>query len=785
MKSLLMVNAAAWAIYAAAAPSVALAQDQQSTTEEANSPEAIIVTATRRAEKLSEVPIAVSVFGGTDIDQTNVRELSEIAGYIPNVEISNRNDFAAVITIRGVGSDSRNIGFDSRVGVYVDGIYMGQSASVNQELLDLERVEVLRGPQGMLFGKNTVAGAISLVTKKPGRDFGATFSADVGNYDYREYKGLVNLPLGDTLAVKGAISKAKRDGYVENIVTGSRLGSRDTVAYRAQLRFTPSSDFEANFAFDGLNGKSLIFSGEPESDSFGLIPVTVAPEPRRLAFDFDPHESRDIYGGLADLEYRFGNGFTLKSITGYRSISADYANDTDYSPLSIFYINYKDQFKQWSEELQLISPATHRLTYMIGLYLHKQTAKTQRDAIFGTDFLEGFVAPAVAPSVAPLLGLDPSNLTEGDLTQIASAVGLGAEGSKVFNVGTVTTKSVAPYVNGSFEITDKLKLGFGARYSVETKDVSWTLDGRNGGVIFGLGSTNPGPSGVPRPLINKRTDRHLSTTLSLSYAFAEDINGYVKYASGYKSGGFNLDYINANELVANSGLEFGKETVNSYEAGLKSDLFDHRLMVNMAAFLANYNGYQVNQFIDLGGGRTSIRITNAAKVKTKGIELEFSLKASDSLAFQGSVGLLDAKYDSFPAGGAGGADASGKRLTSAPKFSGSIGMTYTRRIPAIDSTLSIRADLNHTSSQFTTVDNVSAATLQLGAQVPYGQIGASDQINARIALKLPGDNFEVAVWGHNLTNEQDPVDSSRDFFGTVINHPQIGRTYGASLTVKF
>ena len=784
MKRSLLATAALAAFVAAATPGVALAQDQTG-ADEGGSDSEIIVTATRRAEKLTEVPIAVSVFGANDIEQTNIRELNEIAGYIPNVEISNHNDFRAVITIRGVGSYSRNIGFDSRVGVYVDGVYMGQSPAVNQELLDLERVEVLRGPQGMLFGKNTVAGAISLITKKPGRDFAATFSADIGNHDYREFKGQVNVPLGETLAAKFSVSKTDRDGYVENIVTGSKLGSRDVTAYRAQLRFTPSSDFEANLAFDGLNSRSLIFAGEPLSDTFGLYPVPIAPEPRRVAFDLDPNESRDIYGGLLDLEYRFGDGYTLKSITGYRNTRADYSNDTDYSPQSLIYIEYEDRFEQWSEELQFISPSADRLTYMVGLYLHKQTARTTRDAVLGSDFLEGFVAPLVAPSVAPLLGLDPDNLTQADLVSIASAVGLGAEGSKVYNSGTVTTKSIAGYLNGSYEITDKLKFGFGARYSIETKDVNWLLDGRAGGVIINIGSTNPDSSGTPRAMVNSHTDRFLATAASLGYEFSPGVNGYIKYSSGYKSGGFNLDYINSNELAANSGLEFAKETVNSYEVGLKTELFDRHLQLNLAGFIANYDNYQVNQFVDLGGGRTSIRITNAAKVKTKGIELEFTLRASDSLTFQGSAGLLDAKYDSFPGGGSGGSDASGKLLTNAPKFSGSIGATYSRRIPAIDSTFALRADVTHTSSHFTTEDNVETTTLALGSEVPFGYISGSTQINARAGFKLPGDNFEIYVWGRNLTNEQAPIDDFRDFFGTIVNHPQLGRTYGVNLVARF
>ncbi|MEZ5921993.1 MAG: TonB-dependent receptor [Parvularculaceae bacterium] len=778
-KNGLFCSAGLLALAALAPIAPAFAADEDGARDE------VIVTATKRAEKLSEVPIAISVIGSDAIDQTSTRELSELAEYIPNVEISGYNDFRSVITIRGVGSDSRNIGFDSRVGVYLDGVYLGQSPALNQELLDLERVEVLRGPQGMLFGKNTVAGAISLVTKKPSDEFEGRLTADIGNYGYREFKGIVNVPISPIAAAKFSISKVNRDGYIQNIVTGNDLDTKDVWAYRAQLRVTPSDNFEANFSFDGLNTDNRILVGEPLSDTFGITPVAIAPEPRTVAFDFDPNESRDVYGGAADLEYKLGNGLTLKSISGYRDTSIFYANATDYAPVSLLSIEYEDQYKQFTQELQLVSPGGERFNYMFGLYYYNQNSDTRRDAILGSDFYETFVAGFVAPSVAPLLMLDPNNLTQADLATIAAVAGFGPEGSRVANSGTVKTKSYAGYANGSFEFTERLKLGFGGRYSIEKKNVNWLLDGRNSGV-FAIGSTNPDPvTGVPSPLINDRTDKFFSTTVSLSYQFADGVNGYVKYASGYKSGGFNLDFINANELAANPDLEFGKETVNSYELGLKNSLWDGRFTFNLAAFIANYNDYQVNQFVDLGGGRTSIRITNAAKVSTKGVEVEFNLEPAEGFSIYGSGGYLDATFDEFPGGGAGGADASGNRLVNAPKFTGSIGAVYTYPIEAIDGSFLIRADLTYKDGQFRTPDNQRTTMLAGGATVPFGYIPSLTLLNGRVGFTARNDTLELFLWGRNLTNEDGLIDDFRDFLGTIVNHPNIGRTYGVGVALNF
>ena len=749
--------------------------------------EGIIVTATRRAEKLSEVPIAMSVFGDEDIEQTSVRELSELSGYIPNVSISGHNDFRSVITIRGVGSNSRNIGFDSRVGVYVDGVYMGQSPAVNQELLDLERVEVLRGPQGMLFGKNTVAGAVSLVTKKPEDIFSAKVSANVGNYNLREFQGMVNLPLAENVAAKFSISKTDRDGYIDNIFTGNELDTKDVLAYRGQLRITPSDKFEINLAYDGLTADNKILVGEPLTDPLGIMPVPVAPEPRKVSFDFDPSEDRDVSGGMMDLTYKFENGFTTKSITGYRDTDAFYTNVTDYAPVSMIYIEYGDEFKQLTQEFQLISPSDKALTYMMGLYYYNQDATTVRDVFLGSDFEESFIAPYVAPSVAPLLGLDPDNLTAADLALISSVAGFGPEGSKVYNNGKVETESIAAYFNGSYDFDDRWTLGFGLRYSVEDKDVNWLLDGRNSGA-FGIGSTNVAPDDTttePTPLVNDRRDTFLSPAISLGYAVTDASNLYVKYSSGYKSGGFNLDYINADELAANSGLEFGKETVDAYELGLKNTFMDGRFTLNLAAFYSAYDNYQVNQFVDLGGGRTSIRITNAAKVITQGLEGEFNLQATENLSLQGSAGYLDATFDSFPGGGTAGADASGKELVNAPKWTAALGGVYTHDIPALNATLLTRLDMTYTDGYYTTADNIKTATLPVGGTVPYGYIDAMTLVNGRIGLIGNGGRFEAYLWGRNLTDEDGLVDDFRDFFGTLVNHPNIGRTYGIELVAKF
>lgn len=739
--------------------------------------EEVIVTATKRAERLIDVPISMSVVTADDMNQLGIRELREAANHIPNVQISQNNDYGSTVTIRGVGANSRNIGFDTRVGVYVDGIYMGQSPALNQELLDLQQVEVLRGPQGTLFGKDTVAGAVNMITRKPSDEFEGEVTADVGSMGYTQFKGIVNVPLSDTVSVKGAVSKADRDGYILNTGTGNELATIDKLAYRVQLRFEPSEKFAANFSFDGLSADSLTMNGEPVTDMLGLFPL---PENREVDYDFDPYEHRDIKGVTLNLDYLMDGGFALKSLTGWRDTNAFYSNATDYSPTSVVFIEYEDDYEQFSQEFQLISPDDQALTYVAGLYLYSQQSDTNRDVVFGDRFNEDFIGFIVGA---------PPGTPDAVLAPIAAFLGFGPEGSTVTNYGSVKTKNYAAYFNAGYDLSEKFTLGVGARYSIVDKDADWILDGRNSG-FFGIGSTNVpvGGSETPTPLVIDRSDTAFTYLLSLSYALSDTSNVYIKTATGFKSGGFNLDYINAVELAYNPDLEFDDETADSYELGIKADLGP--LSFSAAAFLMNFDDYQVNQFIVLDPNSspplTSIRITNAASVETKGVELEVLYQATDNLQFRGSVGYLDATFDSFPGGATGGGDASGKTLPGAPDFSAYFGAQYYHDMPALNATLLVRGDVTYRSGMYQTIDNTKTAGYgAVPGTFDFGYVDELTLLNGRIGYIHNNGNLEVYLWGHNLTDEKQSIQDIQDFFGTKVRYPSIGRTWGVKAVWNF
>jgi iron complex outermembrane receptor protein len=701
--------------------------------------EEVIVTAQKRDENLTEVPIAITHFGAENIAQTGVRQLKEVAEFVPNLTISSGTDFGSRVAIRGVGANSRNIGFDTRVGVYLDGVYLGQSPALNQELLDLERIEVLRGPQGTLFGKNTVAGAINLVSKKPGDELSGTVGVELGNWDARQYSAAINVPLSDKLRSKFSFSKQTRDGWVKNLVTGNDVNEQDALAYRAQFLFLATDNFSVNLAIDGMETERKSYTGDAQTTTFGNALDSEAPNDNEVSMTIDPYEEREINGVALTMDWDLASDFAVRSITAMRDTKIQYRNDSDYAAWDLVTIDYADEYKQYSQELQLISPDDGALKYVAGIYLYQQEGDSLRrvnssafgDALFGTD--------RTRPTTTK---------------------------------GTVDTDSYALFVNGSYQLNEQWKLGLGFRWSEETKDVDWLVDGTGSGLFrIATGTVQ-----------DERTDRHFSPTINLNYAFGEDMNVYVKYSSGYKSGGYNLDFVNANSLEA--GIAFDKETVDSFEIGLKGTALDRRLSFSLAAFRSDYEDYQVNQFIDLGGGRTSISIRNAAEVETQGLEAEATFLATENLRIMASLGLLDGEFASYPGGGTGGSDVSGNTLPFVSDVTANLGVQYFVPVEALNAELLFRVDYSYRDDFYTGADNERSRTLASGDTVQYGWVDSYSLINARIALEA-ADGWSIALWGRNLADEDYLTRTDRDFFGTLRHIAGVPRTYGIEASYSF
>ncbi len=267
--------------------------------------EELIVTAQKRSELLRDVPISISVLDANAIALSGLNQVQEVAEYVPNIHLSRSVDLGTRITLRGVGANSRNIGFDTRVGMYLDGVYLGPSPALNYELLDLARIEILRGPQGTLYGKNTVAGAINLVSSPIPEALDVRVSADIGNLEYRQFAGSISIPVNDALSTRFAGSQRRRDGYVDNLFTGAELNEQDVWSYRAQVQYRVNERLNAGLVIDGLDSERLSLLGEALSDTFALAPEPFAPQAREVQFNVDPTEKRDTGGANLTLDYRF------------------------------------------------------------------------------------------------------------------------------------------------------------------------------------------------------------------------------------------------------------------------------------------------------------------------------------------------------------------------------------------------------------------------------------------------------------------------------------------------
>jgi iron complex outermembrane receptor protein len=719
--------------------------------------ETITVTSQKRIERLIDVPISVTNVGQEELKQRGVKKLQDISEVAPNISMSGGKNFSQKITIRGVGANSRNIGFDSRVGVYIDGVYLGQSPAVNQGLIDLERVEVLRGPQGTLFGKNTIAGAINLISQEPIDEFEGSVNINAGSNNLREYNLKLNVPLGDATAAKVFLNKSDEDGYMKNTFLNTRPGGKDDLSGRINLVSEVSDNLQLNFSTDYSTQDTLAFSDKGITGVFGTsgahpldaLLASVYGDVLGGTADkkYENHQDKDVFedvtvwGSSLTLDYSMDNDFSFKSITAYRDTSISTQIDSDHSAADWLRTPYTDEYQQASQEFQLISPDGEAFKYIFGAYLFSLNSTTDRDAIGG--------------SLISALGIDPA----------IPVVAID---------GKVDTSSYALFANGSYDINADLVLGFGVRYSSETKEVDWSIDGSNSGPF----------SMATDQVVDERTDTNVSPSLNLNYSLSENSQAYARVSTGFKSGGYNLDFVTNDVLEA--GIDFDKETVTSYELGYKAELMDYSLRVNASLFYAAYEDYQVNQYVDLGGGRTALSITNAAEVLTQGFELEVDYQMTDNFNISGSLGLLDATFDSFPGGGTGGTDASGNYLPNAPKVAASLSIQYFQEVEAIESSIMYRVDYNYTGEQYFLVNNDDGYTIPGTTDVvDFDKAESFSMVNARISLLTDSGDWEVSLWGRNLTDSDHLTASFREFFGGILAAYAKPRTFGIEARYNF
>lgn len=696
--------------------------------------EEIIVTAQKREQSLQDVPIAVSAVTAVDIENRSIVNFTELFSLMPNTIVDQGVSAIPSISIRGVNSNVNNLGIESGVGVAVDEIFLGRPSAFSTQLIDVERVEVLRGPQGTLFGKNTIGGLVNVVTRKPQNKFAASADVTVGEHDLRQVRGYLTGPILDNrLAAKISFTTKQRDGWVENRNPDlDDLESEDFWGLRGQLLGTPSDSFSWLLTTEYSEDDSV----ENFEDIIGgaLAPLDGDAFDRSISTNGPDFFRREIYGASLKLEWEVGM-VDVTSISAVRGVDWSGSNDGDYSELPLFVGGRDENQDQISQEVR-VAGGSGDVTWLAGAYYFHQ----EQD---GTNVF------ALGEATPPFFG---APFTPGYEESASTYVEIESE-------------SVAAFFSGTYSFAERWELTGGARFTREKKDMRYEQ-------VLDLFEIAPGvPMGVimafnlpVAPFNDSLSDNGWSGDLSIAYQLSDDVNSYFKISRGFKAGGFDT----GPSAVANPGnLQFEPEFVTSYEAGLKSDLSNDRVRINVAAFYMDFEDKQ-EQFFN---GVTSVT-SNAASAEVSGVEFELTSVPLSGLLLGTTIGYQDGAYDQYR-DPLTSTDFSGNRLPKTPEWTGSVTAQLDHELPN-GWALLLRADGIYRGESHTNPGND-----------PRFSQESSIVVDARLALSSPSDSFSVALWSRNLLDE-DYRTGGFEVIGLAeyqrLNAP---RTWGLELTGRF
>jgi len=767
----------ATAILSAATPVISGTSTDNFTIEE------IVVTAQKRSQSLQEVPVTISAFSDDFLKQTGSSDIADLALYTPGLQADNTFSGFPSIVMRGIGSNDFGIGSDPSVGIYMDGIYMGRSGGSVIDLLDVERVEVVKGPQGTLFGRNATGGAINVISQKPSYEFEGNVGASFGRFNEQIFEGTVNVPLIDnTLAMRVSGRKKDRDGWQENVPSDNGDGAEtDRGNLKASILWEPSDNFSVIFANDWYREKEnfgyshllggvyvdpALTGGLPlpvdpavladsrstglvtlinDADSFNTLFANIGEGPiDTRSFDSSgrkyftdgtvPLSDRVVRGHSITADWEINDNLSLNSITAYRQhdVKVIYENDgTTLAGLDV--PNTAEKTETYSQEFRL-NGHSETVDWFVGASAYKE---------------DSYGLSAATSSVYSALGIVINDTTE----------------------STVKAESYALYADGTWHINELWSLSAGGRYSYDNKTINTTNPLTSSGSIF------------PPGLDEKKHDSwsNFSPRLAVDYNFNEDTLIFSSITKGYKSGGFNTYPSQANEPA------FDPEEVINLELGIKSTLMDGRLQLNASVF-----SYQYEDLQQLQSQNGSLQIVNAGEASGQGLEVDVTFRATQSLTLIAALGWTAAEYDSFdlpisfdadgdgvinPLLGEfeGDLDLSGEDTARTPNFTGTLGMDYFMQLDELGS-LRLNGSYTYTGKQ-----RLSSIPLAIYEEDGYGLL------NARVTYVTADESIEISAYGSNLTDEDYMASrgDSGDTLGFIAGRRGEPRTYGINATLFF
>ncbi len=780
-------------------PSASVAADGQEAAQGAGGLQDIIVTARRTSESLQTVPVAVTALSGDFLDKQNVVDVTTIPQFAPNLSLFQQSTSLTAVSlfIRGVGNQQPDAATDQAVGIYLDGVYIARAAGAIFDLVDLERLEVLRGPQGTLFGRNTIGGALQLVSKKPSDDM--HFEGKTGFARYNDWfvRGRFDTgQIGNSpfrIAIGGM--HRQRNGYVDNVYTSNKKdpgGQRSesvTAAVSADLgKLQADYKFDFNYRagsapyFQLLATTPDIANYFGQSPNFGGDPFLVSPgriDPGRQDGFVDRsgnlrYGSRSrISGHSLTLAYEANEALTLKSITGYRRFFQDttltldgngYLKGpvVDFNPASTTGVSITDvglyngnnaPQKQWqiSQEFQALG-SSGDFSYVGGAYyFYEKASQNNRQAltiVAQTAALGFFGVPT--DTVSKILAnpqLTPGGLIGLNLNPV---LGFGATSESAAVFGQVSWKPSA--------LDEKFELTGGARYTVDRKTL-----------------TRTDLASEPSAVVNFDNVSYLG---SANYRFTRDIMAYARVSTGYRSGG--IDPQNAGGILTG----YRPEKVTAYEVGVKSELFDRTLRINLSAYQTDYSNLQIQQFQSGAGGATSV-VSNAGSAQFRGFEAEVTALPITGISIDGSVGYIHANFKEYmfrdPATNLLINVGDEAHLSQSPKWNARIGGQFSTETGA--GTFTLRSDLSYRSRvYFFALDRVNPFNREVSSRPDYN-------LRARASLSeiaVGGGMLDVGIYGDNLTNQKN-LDFGIDFGGLGFGAGSYKRprTYGVDAKISF
>ncbi|EAQ97050.1 TonB-dependent receptor [Congregibacter litoralis] len=762
--------------------------------------EEVIVTAAKRQQTLQEIPIAVSVVTAEAIEQSQVLDVKDLQTLVPSLRVTQLQGSAQTnFIIRGFGNGANNPGIEPSVGVFIDGVYRSRVGSALNDLPKLERVEVLRGPQSTLFGKNASAGVINVVTAKPDLlGHSGEVGVTVGNYNQKIVKGYLTGPISDNLAFSVSGGMNQRDGYYDNLELDTKQNEINRWNMRGQLLWNPTDRMEVRFIADADSldevccGVANLVNGPTGALVQALGGNLVPEEPFAYEgfYDFDPQNRIDTQGVSMQIDYDF-DSFTLTSITAMRKLEQFDLGDVDYTSARLVTpdaANQRDlEIDTFTQELRLTSATDGPLQWMVGAFYF--TEELESDGAFGygdqfrayADGLTGGGVSGVEAALGPILGIPAG-------TFFAEGAGFPSE------VATLDDDTLSLFAQIDYDITDAMTLTLGANYTESRKEASVNIVSTDVFSSLPLGAFGlealqplqflPPFLSFPNAVEDGETDDDdITYTVRLAYDLTQNINVYAGVSTGFKASSWNLSRDSrpfpediaalgaAGLLVPNltSGTRYaGPEESTVYEIGLKAE-FD-TVSVNMAIFDQTIEGFQGNVFTGTG-----FVLANAGEQSTDGLELDVNWAPIDGLRLSFAATWLDPLYDDFQGatGPDGPIDLSGEQPSGIPELSTNTSATYNFNIGNAMS----YARIEHVyEEEVQAVDNISA-------DVASREI---NMFNASFGMTF-SNGVELNFWGRNLNGDEYLLSAfpSVAQAGSISGYPNQPRTYGATLKYSF